>query len=1127
MGCPSCGVENRPGARFCNGCGAALAPTCASCGQGNPPGSRFCDACGQALTTRAALSPQAPPSAPPTAPSLAPTPPSADGATLEGERKHVTILFADVVGSTALIQGRDDEEAQKLLDGAVERMVDAVHRYGGTVSRRMGDGLMAMFGAPVAHEDHALRASFAALAMLEAARAYADEARATHGAALQTRVGLNSGGVIVRLISNDRHLDYTAMGETVHLASRMEQLATPGTALVSQATRALIEGLVEVRGRGIMEVKGIEPPIEVCELVGAGAARTRLQATSVRGLTPFVGREDERVAIDRALSRAQAGQGQVLALVAEAGVGKSRLVWEATRSDRASAVRVLQTGAVSYGQTTTWLPIIDLLRTYFQIDNRDDHAAMRDKVTAGLVALDSALEPSSPPLLALLDVPVDPSVSAAEAAWAQRDPAQRRRATLDAVRQLLLRESHRQPVLLVFEDLHWIDSETQALLDALVESLPTARILLLVNYRPEYGHTWGSKTYYTQLRVDPLGGEMAEEFLSALLGSDDSVQPLKSLLINRTEGTPLYLEESVRALVETDALDGERGAYRLTGPVDEIRVPATVQTVLSARIDRLPAEDKGLIQTAAVIGKDIPFVLLRGIAERPEAELQASLSRLQAAELLYQTTLFPEPEYTFKHALTHEVAYGSLLNERRKSLHARIVAAIEAEYGDRLDEHVERLAHHAFRAEAWSRALTYYRQAASRALGRSAAREEIAFLEQGQISLDHLPQSRTALEQGIALQLGLRRAALVTADTARALTAAQEAERLAIVLDDPHELVRVSSALAYTARALGDSERALQAGQRAVQAAATMHDTRLQATTYVVLGRIHHDRGEFQRALDCFGRSQRLLHDDDMEGPSLSAPIVETLSMLTWSSYETGAFTEAATYGAEAIRIAESLTHPVSLGVATSNVGWACLMRGELGRSRQLLERQFEIAQRDDIPMAFCWSASGLGMVLALTGQIAEGVSLLEQVETLAQSRQMHDGRARWLYTLADAYRLAGHADAAIDRATRASRLATDRSERPYLAYSTRVLAESAAQGKSTDAIHAESHFCDALALAQELGMRPLQAHCHLDLGKLYRRAGRHDEARAELATAVAMLRAMGMTFWLPEAESELAAAAH
>jgi class 3 adenylate cyclase len=489
MGCSSCGAENPAGARFCNGCEAPLAAVCPGCGNGNPPASRFCNACGSPLgvTFPPAQSESAPPPQSYTPRHLAEKI-LASRAGLEGERKQVTVLFADVVGSTELIQGRDPEEAQALLDGVVRVMMDAIHRYEGTVSRLMGDGLMAMFGAPIAHEDHAARACYAALAMLEAVRTYAEDVRRAHGTAIQIRVGLNSGEVVVRLISDDLHMDYTAMGESVHLASRMEGLADAGSALLTRDTLALAEGYIEVRPLGPTAVRGLDRPVEAYELVHAGPARTRLQASSGRGLTPFVGRQEERAALDRALTQARAGQGQVAALVAEAGVGKSRLVWETIRADGARGWRVLQTGAVSYGQSAAWLPVVDLLRGYFGIENYD-HAAIRDKTVAGLRGLDQALEDALAALLSLLDVPVE------DAAWSQRDPAQRRRATLRAVQQLLLRESQRQPLLLVVEDLHWIDSETQALLDALVESLPTARILLLVNYRPEYTHGWGSKTY--------------------------------------------------------------------------------------------------------------------------------------------------------------------------------------------------------------------------------------------------------------------------------------------------------------------------------------------------------------------------------------------------------------------------------------------------------------------------------------------------------------------------------------------------------------------------------------------------------------------------------------------------------
>src|SRR5216117_2722509 len=498
---------------------------------------------------------------------------------LTGERKQVTVLFADLKGSLELLADRDPEDARALLDTVLERMMEAVHRYEGTVNQVMGDGIMALFGAPLAHEDHAVRASYAALRMQESVKKYADEVRRSHAAVVKIRVGLNSGEVVVRAIGSDLHMDYTAVGQTTHLAARMEQFADPGGIVITPDTLALVEGYVEVKSLGPVPLKGLAAPVEVYEVTGAGPARTRLQATARRGLTRFVGRDAELEQLRRAQQLAGTGHGQVAAIVGEAGVGKSRLVYEFTHSRHLQNWLVLESASVSYGKATSYLPMIDLLRGYFKIQDRDDLREIREKVTGKLLTLDESLKPALPAFLTLLDVPVD------DAAWRMLDPGQRRQRTLDAVKRLLLREAREQPLLLIFEDLHWIDSETQALLDGLVDSLGSARVLLLLSYRPEYQHAWPGKTYYSQLHLDALPVERAEEFLDALLGEDPGLAPVKQLLVKR--GNPFFLEEIVRTLVETRALDGQRGAYRLTQPVPAIQTPPTVQTVLAARIDRL------------------------------------------------------------------------------------------------------------------------------------------------------------------------------------------------------------------------------------------------------------------------------------------------------------------------------------------------------------------------------------------------------------------------------------------------------------------------------------------------------------------------------------------------------------
>jgi predicted ATPase len=453
---------------------------------------------------------------------------------------------------------------------------------------------------------------------------------------------------------------------------------------------------------------------------------------------------------------------------------------------------------------------MDLLKRYCQVDDGDDVRTVRAKVTGQVLTLDETLQDTLPALLALLDALPEDSP------FRHLDPPQRRQRTLDGLKRVLLRESQVQPVLVVFEDLHWIDTETQALLDSLMESLPTAHLLLLVNYRPEYQHGWGSKTYYAQLRLDPLPPVSTEELLQALLGDDASLVPLKQLLIARTEGNPFFLEESVQTLVESGALVGETGSYRLAQALPTIQVPATVQAVLAARIDRLPPEEKRLLQTAAVIGTEVPWPLLQAIAELPEEALQRGLAHLQAAEFLYEARLFPEQEYTFKHALTHEVAYGSLLLERRRTLHARIVEALEEVAGDRVAEQVERLAHHALRGEVWTKALVYCRQAGEKAMVRPAHREAEGYFEQALSALPHLPETRDTREQAIDLRLALRNALFALDDSERILRYLREAEILVAALDDPRRLGRVSTLLSQHFIRRGVPDQAIAASQRAL-----------------------------------------------------------------------------------------------------------------------------------------------------------------------------------------------------------------------------------------------------------------------------------------------------------------------
>jgi tetratricopeptide (TPR) repeat protein len=1001
--------------------------------------------------------------------------------------------------------------------------MEAVHHYEGTVNQVLGDGIMALFGVPLAHEDHAVRACYAALRMQEAVKQYAQEVRRTHGLPLHIRVGLNSGEVVVRSIGSDLRMDYTAVGQTTHLAARMEQMALPGSILLGPDTLQLAEGYVQVTPLGPVQVKGLTAAVEVYELTGAGVARSRLQAAAARGLTKFVGRDAELETLRRTLEQASSGHGQIVALVGEPGVGKSRLVWEFSHSHRTQGWLVLESGSVSYGKATSYLPVIDLLKSYCGVENRDDARRIREKVTGKLLTLDSALQSALPALLALLDVPVE------DAQWQALDPPRRRQRTLDACKRLLLRESQEQPLLLVFEDLHWIDPETQALLDGLVDSLPTARVLLLADYRPEYEHAWHRKTYYQHLRLDPLPPASAEELLHALIGNDASVQPLKPLLTERTEGNPFFLEESVRSLVEAGVLVGERGSYRLAKPAESTQVPTSVQAVLAARIDRLAPEQKRLLQCAAVIGKDVPFALLQTIAELREEWLRQGLADLQAAEFLYETSLFPDLEYTFKHALTHEVAYSSLLHDRRRALHARIVDAIETLYPDRLTEHVERLAHHAARSENWAQAATYLRQAGEKAAARSSHSEAVAHFEQALNALGRVPVDRAVQEKAIELRLDLRRSYLSLGQLDRVYEHLSEAEASASTLNDQHRLAWVWCFMTNYLCSTGQLQQAAEVGQRALRTAADLQDFSLGVLTRHFLGQVNYDLGAYENTIALETANVAALPGAlALQRFGMAAlPAVGSRAWLVLSHAERGEFRDARTRCAEAVEIAESAEDFFGLIGAFAAGGRAYLIQGDYHQAISLLERGMVISQQWQVLGQWWQAAAVLGSAYALAGRSENAVALLEQSVNQHSGSRGPVSQSLWRTMLGEVYLLLERHEDAADQATNALRLAVHHHQRGWEAQALRLLGEVAAQAESPEVEQAENCYRQALSLADELRMRPLAAHCHLGLGTLYQRIGSTEPAQTELATAAALYRSMEMAYWLEKAEAAQVSAPH
>jgi predicted ATPase len=928
---------------------------------------------------------------------------------------------------------------------------------------------------------------------------YAEHVHKSLGVPLHIRVGLNAGEVVVRSIGNDLHMDYTAVGQTTHLAARMEQLAMPGAILITPDVLRLAEGYVLVKSLGPVPIKGWRGPLEVYEVMGAGPVRTRLQAAAARGLTRFVGRHTELAALRQAFEKVRRGHGQVAAVIGEAGVGKSRLFWEFPQSLRTHGWLVLESRSLSYGKATSFLPVIELLKAYFQIDGRDDARRIREQVTAHLQTLDEALAPTLPAFLALLDAPVE------DPHWQALDLPQRRQGILDAVKRLLLRESQVQPVLWLFEDLHWIDTETQALLDSVVESLPAARMLLLVNYRPEYQHGWGNKTYYTQLQLDPLPSVHAEELLQALVGDEPGLQPLKRVLIERTEGNPFFLEESVRTLVETQVLVEAQGAFRLATPLPSIQVPATVHAVLAARMDRLPSQEKRLLQMASVIGTEVPLALLQSVAELPEEALRVGLTHLQAAEFLYETRLFPEPEYTFKHALTQEVAYNAMLLEQRRVLHERVAQAIETRFRVGLEEWYSALAHHYSRSGHTTKAVEYLSLAGQRAVRRSAHAEAVNHLTAASDLLTTLPETRERNQQELLVQMTLGTAlrGIKGANAPEVEPRYLRARALCEQVGEPPQLFQILWGLWMIYNQRGDAQTMRTTGEQLLSLAQRLEDPDLLLEAHHALWTTMFSSGELLAARTHQEQGLRLYdpqrhrphiwlyagHDAGVCGRYRAAPVLWLL----------GYPDQALASSLAALALAQQVAHPNTL---TQALYWAAVLH-HLRREAPLTQARAEasITVAADYELTGQIGAMPLrGWALAASGHGEEGRAQITQGLAASRERRVARDGPYHLALLAEASTQVGQTAAGLEALAEALATVAQSAARWWEAELHRLRGELLLQSAVAQAGEAEACVQQALAVARRQQAKSLELRAAMSLARLWQRQGKRNKARELLA---------------------------
>jgi class 3 adenylate cyclase len=933
MQCIHCAHPNPDDARFCNGCGQALELRCAACEQRNPPASRFCNACATPLGATPPATPTAP--ATPAAPGhlgVGTDPRSytprhladrilTQKAAIEGERKHVTVLFADVADSTGLAEEIGDPEAMHdLLDRAFQLILAEVHGYEGTVNQFTGDGVMALFGAPIALEDAPRRAGLAALGIQRGLEALDREVQERWGRPFRMRIGIHTGPVVVGAIGDDLRMDYTAIGDTTNLAARLEAAAPPGGIVVSEATRRQIEGFFDLSPLPEMTVKGITRPVRAHQLLAARTATTRVDARSQsdEGLTRYVGRDRELEMLLAAFDRAKRGRGQVAFVVGEAGIGKSRLLHELRRRLGDEPHLWIEGRCASYAQSTPFHGMADAMRRIHGIDDRDDEAGALDKLASLESVGGDAVAWTLPYLRVLLSLPSgSPEIDAL-------DPMSRRAEMCRALHARVFQLAETVPVVLVVEDMHWVDAATDEFLTYVAESIPGARVLMVMTHRPGYEHNLGDRSYHVRIPVQPLSEEAMSEMVDSVLSTTDLPAPVRQLIARKAEGNPLFVEEVTTSLLEEGVLALERGRIVLTRDLADIAIPDRIQDVLMARLDRLPEEPRRAIQVASVIGREFAMRLLARIHHAAHG-LDDIVGELRSLELIYEKAAYPELAYMFKHALTHEVAYESLLVGRRKALHRIVGAAIEELYPDRIAEHYEALAHHFDESDDDERALHYHTLASEASAAKYANRAAIDHCRQAIAAADRLdnvePQRLCELQARLGVCSWLisdfggsgeafRRAAELADDPASAsLLAARAAfsslwnhdyelatatvERALVLADAAGPRGRAGRAFALATndeleivqgRRIDDDSEA----ERAVEIAEQSGNPSVMIMAIGQLAQRAEWRGDFRQAFALSGRAMALASERNEPGESMFAAWFHGIASICLGDYAHG-----------------------------------------------------------------------------------------------------------------------------------------------------------------------------------------------------------------------------------------------
>jgi class 3 adenylate cyclase/tetratricopeptide (TPR) repeat protein len=1099
MKCPKCQFENSEGSKFCNECGVKLETACPKCGIGNQPGSKFCNQCGHQFFLPAQPTPKElsfdeklikiqkylPGSV--TEKILA------QRGKIEGERKRVTVMFTDMKNFTPFVEKIGPEEAYSTMDQVFEILIQKVYEYEGTVNKMTGDGIMALFGAPIALEDHAQRACYAALAIQEALIDYAEKVKRKFGVDFKMRIGLNSGLVLIGAVGNDLRMEYTTIGDTTTLASRMESIAKPGTILVSKATYKLVKEYFRFSPLGFVVVKGKEDPQEAFELLGAGEVATRIGASVAKGLTRFVGRRNSMAAFMEAYELAQSGSGQVIDVVGEAGVGKSRLLLEFRSRLPQGESTFLEGRCLHYGSSMAYLPILDILRSYLKIDEGEREQLIRQKIEEKVLHLDEKLRGVLVPLYELLSLKIEDPV------YSQLDPEEKKQRTFEALRDLIVRLSLEKTLILAVEDLHWIDRISERFIDYLIGWLPKARILLILLHRPEYNHPWGNKSYCSKIGVNQLSIESSSELVHAILEDREAAPEIRELILSKAGGNPLFVEELTRSLLENGSIHRVDGRFVLSRNPSEIQVPETIQGVIAARFDRVEENLKGIMRMASVIGREFAYRILQTISGMAE-ELKSHLANLQGLEFIYEKSLFPELEYIFKHALTQEVVYSSLLLKRRREIHGKIAEAIESVYPDRLEEFYEALAYHYGRSNNGEKAVDYLHRAMQRATALTAMEEAKAYFDEAMRLLDGLPETTDNQRRRIALLVdnqGYIFMQLLKMPEFHNLL--ERYHSTAVGLGDSWLLGNFLGCVGYCQWLFGHIDEAVETLNRAVET--------LEGSGYVVeagycyqwLQWCHMIKGNYDQAI--------VLKEEVLRRVDKRSQLWTYVNSLTVSNYVyiwLGRWDQMLEEGQRAIEAAEEFSNSSMVGFAALPTCQGCSYMGDHHRA---LEYGELAVQRASTVALRIWAQGTLAYAQARSGEPRKAAETMAAIVPLVRASRFVWTEVLLTAALGEAYWLAGEYEKASQYLQEGLKVSEQCGVKIFIARDHRLLGEVALK---TKVIEAEGHFKKSIDVSQEIKAENELALAYAGYGRFLQQQGRIVEAREYLTLALQIFERLG-----------------